>query len=404
MGIDVGLARRLGTQEKRNLYFAGGANIATTKIVMKLPQQIKLQDDSVRVHLVGPGFGESALIIIGQKIAIGIDCCQSLVQQRKDKPSYLDEQISGMGPDPYLCWIITHFHLDHFESFEKVLDVYENELKSIVVPSGYTAGDFDTARLHYENKLATRREAPGGQLADVAVEEVEMIQRALTRKSLRFIVSDSSSKQHWFSTQLVLPNRKRIPLVVDYYGASYHDLRRLKGQAVSKLMKAKTAAATAATPEKKLKRGQATANQGSYILHVVAGRFEGIFPGDAHSSRTEEILSHRGQSDAEIFCLKVSHHGAADGTSQELLDQLSRTTTRASERHALIAPFNSNELPKSKIRDLLRRHKFSTHLCGSPDDSPAVSKIKNELQPAMTNSVEKSVGYGENAIAMSFKL
>jgi hypothetical protein len=370
---------------------------------MSLPHEVELSNDTIDVHLAGPGYGEGVLIVIGEKIIIGMDCCKSLVQQQKKaEPSYLENRLRRMADDAHLYWLITHFHLDHFLSFNTVLDLYEDKLESVVVPPPYTEGDHYADMLYRETKEHTGKDMLGG----VAVDQFKLVRNSLSRDSLKLKVTEggAGSKYTWINTTLVLPGGKKVPLRVDYYGVSYKVLAELRGRALSKVVE-REAENPDAGAEKANVRRRSTANEGSYIVHVRAGRFEGLFLGDSESHRTEEVLAARGPSDAEVIYLKVAHHGSTDGTTQQLLEKLCDTTAAHSERRALIAPFHGNDLPMPGVIQMLVDSKFEVKTSGAKfAETRVMENIIAECRHTVRAEVLSAIAPGADVITESTRL
>ena len=368
---------------------------------MSSHREIQLSNNSIEIHLAGPGYGEGVLIVIGNEIAIGIDCCPSLVQLKDGERSHLDKRLAQMPDHSRLYWLITHFHLDHFNSFNTVLDLYEDKLESIVVPTAYTEGDHYFDMLYQEMKEDTGLRMAG----HIAIDQLNRLKESLARDSLKFKIMQNGARVPWIHTTLLTPDNQRIPLSVDYYGVSVQLLRQLRGESLTKAFKHKAETESGGpTVAKKDMRPYATANEGSYILHVRVGRFEGLFLGDAESKRTEEILTRRGRTDAEVIYLKVAHHGSDDGTTKVLLEKLCDTESSKSERHAIIAPYQ-NRLPLPAVINMLVNGGFDVKTSGAKfADSRVMGNILKECSPLFDAEVIGAIAIGADVITSRVEL
>ena len=340
-----------------------------------IPSKIAIDDKWITVHLAGPGFGEAVLITIGQKIAIGIDCCFSLIEaNQKGEPTYLETQIASLGNPSYMFWLISHFHADHIQSFDRVLDLFEDKLDNIIVPPDYTERDLIANEIYVDAKQTMKKSI----LAEVAKTQYEGIRDAISRESLENKVESTGTKHTWLKSILQLPDGKtEVELQVDLYGLTHRESRALQGKAVKGI--------------KQNRKTASLANEGSYILHIRAGAFEGLFLGDGHIRRTAKILNQIKPNDASIIYLKVAHHGSTTGTSQLLLDKITETTTKIAERYALIAPFDLNGLPVSRIERMITNAGFQIRKSGSGPHSESLSgRISRQCDPIVPARVDRA--------------
>ena len=361
---------------------------------MSLPHEVKLSSNTLEIHVAGPGYGESVLIVIGNEIAIGIDCCPMIVRFKDRGRSYLDERLSKMASGSRLYWLITHFHLDHFNAFNTLLNLYEERLESVVVPIAYNEGDHYADILYQEMKEDTGMRG----VAEITIDQLALLRQSLNRDSLKFKITESAGRVPWLNSTLVLPNNKRIPLLVEYYGVPHQVLGELRSEALKKVIVSQGDVKTDTVKLEKNERPYAKANEGSYIVHARIGRFEGLFLGDAESHRTEEILTQRGPTNAEVICLKVAHHGSDDGTTNRLLHKLCDTTSDKSERYAMIAPYQTR-LPKSDVISMLMNSGFDVKTSGARFvDSPLMNKIVSECSPSFGVEVVTATAMGTDVI------
>lgn len=63
-----------------------------------LPDELKLNSRTVDIYAVGPGSGESILVVIGKKLVFGVDCCNALVLPRRGKGKSLLEAVCSKLP------------------------------------------------------------------------------------------------------------------------------------------------------------------------------------------------------------------------------------------------------------------------------------------------------------------
>lgn len=314
-----------------------------------LPDVVRTDSLEVEVHLSGPGYGECTLIVIGGKVVLGIDCCLAMVHETLTKPSYLESVINGLGSDYHLFWLLTHYHFDHFHGLASVLERWGPNLQSLVVPSDHLPADFaHLIALDAEREQGTRAayfHAKG---------EYERLRQVMSEGGANAVEASQSGRSVWFQTELEGKDGRRLRLRATLDSLTPSRLKRMLARAVSALIN------DPVTAHRKRELG----NEGSYVLHLSAGDFDAVFLGDAPVTRTEavdwESLVHpRGD-----LLLKVSHHGAEDGTSGKLLGALQRGTGTGGKREALIAPFVRHRLPRREVLRLLNDHGFRVSVSG----------------------------------------
>ena len=337
-------------------------------------------DRTIEVCIAGPGFGEAVLVIIGGKFVIGIDSCVSFVQRGPSGKTFLDEKLEKLDEQSTFFWILTHFHSDHFQSFSSILNQFGDKLKSVFVPLDYTNADITLNLAAHEAKVSGDSDAA----YHLARGEYKRIRRLLDSDDLQHLYIAGVGKQTLFNAQLELADGSLIPLEVTVHGLQRSMLNDVLGREIPLAVSAKTGTAGS----------RMAANEGSYIIHVRCGKFEGLFLGDAPSARTMNVLSLRKVCDSEVLVLKVAHHGSDDGTSVSLLRSLCETTTSSGEnrRYALIAPFRSNGLPQKKTIELLKEHSFDIRVSGGKNSEDERNRISKDYELATNVSINEATG------------
>jgi beta-lactamase superfamily II metal-dependent hydrolase len=149
-------------------------------------------------------------------------------------------------------------------------------------------------------------------------------------------------------------------------------------------------------------KSRAVANQGSYIIHIKCGKFEGLFLGDAPCFRTEQVLSMREPYDAEIIFLKVAHHGSDDGTNRSLIERLCDAVPSIATRYAMITPFKHHKLPRIETIELLKEHSFQVRTSGAHDSEEIRNKIYKDFKFITNAAMSEATSPGGDIIAVRF--
>ena len=352
---------------------------------------VDIKDKSVEIHLVGPGFGEALLVIIGRTLAIGIDSCVSLTQQRgKDgKQSYIESCLGAFTGRLY--WILTHYHYDHFQSLSQVLLQFRDRLTQAAFPTDYTSDDIAFAAMAEEAKYHNSRSSElmnstKGELSR-AKGEYGRIKSLISDRSFKRKIVRQFEKGEWISLKLKLPSGESIRLQVDLYGIDTSTYYR-------RFQKAFT---TFLNNGKLSKDG---ANDGSYVAHIKAGQFEGLFLADAKSARVSKLLKRmngRKNRTSPIDCIKVAHHGSREGTDKRLLRLCTGGDAQSQKKRlALIAPYKQQRLP---CDDVIRMLNDSGYEVRQPSTvQVSVDRIATELRSAIRSRVTEAYGAPEHIL------
>lgn len=304
------------------------------------------KSNSVKVTVVGPGYGEAIIISVGTSFMIGIDSCLGLLQLEDDGRTVIqrivDESISADAP---IFWVLSHLHRDHFDSFSSVLNLFGDRMCEIITPFAYTEKTlWNDVIAHDAAQSLTFARGVG---STSATEEYERI--------LKILESDEfDDRCQQFSGVRDVPvggisanaaGKVRVTVL----GPNARLIRHLVSKAVRGII----------TKEDR-KRLTNAANEGSYFVHMVSGEFEGLFLADAKSKRVEDWLERRrGTTESRSFFLKVAHHGSNDGTTKRLLDLFCRPDADVETKTAVVAPYISNRLPTKNTLDLLTQSGYN---------------------------------------------
>ncbi len=113
--------------------------------------------NELEVALIGPGFGECALVHIGDGKWIVVDSCIDPESGQSAPLKYLQELGVKLASD-ILCIVISHFDDDHISGMPELLA--EAKDASVVMPSVYVEHDF--LRFVARIRLANTPTDPGG--------------------------------------------------------------------------------------------------------------------------------------------------------------------------------------------------------------------------------------------------
>lgn len=343
---------------------------------------IEIEDDSIDIYVVGPGFGECVVIVIGKRFVIGIDSCYQVLQPYGESSSLLDHILGQSSDETIFYWMLTHFHSDHFQSLTKVLQRLGERVSELIVPPCFTAAD-----VHYNLENISKYQ--NKTVEATSCSQYAELRRLLESDFFRPRVSSSSGKRLLVKESLRF-KRKEIPLVATVFGPPDSKLNTLSAAAIKRLM----------LPKGNQKPTRANANEGSYILQIEYGGIEMLHLGDAPLSQTLSFFSQGVSAKDKLFILKVAHHGSPTGTDESLLSILG---PESPNKHALITPFDVNGLPDLGVMHLLDQHGFHTRVSGGRRIVDQTGEVPSKLNFVTHGTVDSFKPLAPNIIRKTFR-
>ncbi len=352
-------------------------------MIRMIPTQrtITVSDFSIDVHIMGPGYGEGIIVVIGKKIILGVDSCSSLINSTLGEDCYIEGIIRTIHDEPFIIWTLTHFHHDHLVGLAWILRRFAYNIKLVIIPDSYTSKDIaENVRRHarLDTKSDAMYFASGGEYEElIGACSISPINERICKASPHYRALDAEIR-----TRRGVTRR----LAIDVIGASAGDLTALTAKQIQKAM------------SKVSRQDRAAANFGSYIVLLSVGDFRAALLGDALAKRTQELpwLETLGNGGASL--VKVAHHGALDGTTPKLLQQLAGHR----ERIAVVTPFRTQGLPRSDVLRLFQDSGFDVKISGRNDRDKRDIRQAIELEFGLDSplTVESAVS-PEQALVLS---
>ena len=345
--------------------------------MIEIPASIDTSSLEVEVHVIGPGYGECVVIVIGKRIVIGIDSCFLAMKNTLTEPSYVERLLESVGSDAHVFWLLTHYHFDHFYGLASFLERCGERLRSLIVPLDYLPAD-----LVHLLALDAEKESGSGDAYFQATSEYERLRNILAKGAVSNVESGRSGFGTWFKTDLrSLRDGRRVAVCATLDCIRPSKLASFLGGSMSEVAKNPMSA----------KKNRKLGNEGSYVLHLGVGKFSGVFLGDAPAKRTKEVNWKDLLKGGGDLLLKVAHHGAKDGTSEDLLLVLGSIKDGESRkaRKALIAPFAAHGLPRKTVIELLNGSGFDVRIAGGKRKKSG--QKKREIETLTRTLVEGQV-------------
>jgi beta-lactamase superfamily II metal-dependent hydrolase len=307
--------------------------------------------DEIEVTVIGPSYGESVLVHLGDGQWIVID---SVVRQGQTRPAAI-EYLDSIGVDPQHAVklvVVTHWHDDHIRGIAKTVQICG--AATVCVPTTFTGPEFLSFLAAHADPLASSF----GTGVDELTQVFEMMRtRAENRMGLadtRLLQIPKDAASHKCHTEIwsLSPSAFQVTESLGKMAKLIPGFGKTKRRAVS-------------TSE----------NDHSVALWISIGD-ECILLGgdleetpDARAGWSAIVAStSRPQEKASLF--KVPHHGSATGHNEKVW-----TDMLHAEPHAILTPWNrARKLPSPADLDRLEARTKNVHLTAPPAE---LSRVKH---------------------------
>ena len=326
------------------------------------PSTMQVNDLSIDIHVLGPGYGEAVILVIGKRIVIGVNSCLSLINQDLDGFTYLDNLLRTALPNPFVVWTLTHFHHDHFEGLAWILRQHASQICLLVVPENYTTEDIAS-----NIRRNARSDSGTVGMYHAASGEYERLMQVCSDARIRAIKVKAAPSYRAIDLDLRTRTGISRRLVVDVIGAPVDDLDSLIAIQTPKALDASR------------RKNRSTANLGSYIVAVRLGDFRAVLLGDAPAGGTQCLPWKNILKNCSVSFVKVAHHGATDGTSDYLVQLLTSGMEAEHPKVAVVTPFRKQGLPRRATLELFGKRGFEVRRSGSRGDSIVGELIEQEF-------------------------
>ena len=342
---------------------------------------MRVKEQFLEIFLLGPGFGEAAIINISNRLLVGIDSCAAMNMPGEDGKRFIDEIVRNMSGNSQIFWIITHYHHDHFHQLHEVLERLHDKISGLIVPEDYTSRD------QLENMVLEAQESAGPAIARRATLDYKSLRKILKKATYR--IDRVSNDVNVVDVQLRSTNGETRKVTVNVSGQTFSQSNSLRAKALGQLLDQGPKGAN-----------RQSGNLGSYIVSIDYGEIRALLLGDAPAERAIKALGDRYSRSGPDY-LKVSHHGAEDGTNTKLLDSFGPSSSR--KRTAVIAPYRGQRLPRQNIVNALTNDDFVVRICGEGGSRRAMlQKIQSQFEDVVVGRVTSAKLASDCVIASSY--
>jgi hypothetical protein len=307
-----------------------------------IPTVIKMNQCLASVTIVGGGFGESIVINIGGAFVGIIDFCTAKLANgaQLSTGDILRRMATGAGKPLLGFALLTHPHQDHFSSMDQVLKEHGAYIGRVCLFNAITEGemmDLFFARTHKPERGAStyRYRRTYQRILDTYRRQLDASQRFSASEGTEICAFDA------------IQGRTRFPVKISCLAPSVDDcFKFLEEVRFGDFLE--IAAGTAARPRQEC-------NRVSVVVKMSFGESSFLFGADAEQGSWRQIEKKYGASLLRSNVFKVSHHGSATGTPQDLIPSLSKKWgPKCQDTVAIVTPASRHGLPHDEQLACLR--------------------------------------------------
>lgn len=319
---------------------------------------MKINEHSIRLRVIGSGYGESILLSISEKIFLAIDSNKYLYYQHEDGGTILDSFYNSHSNFPINIWVLTHFHHDHFQKFSTIIK--DSNIEKILFPDDYLAEDIQD--LIYHHTISNTESKISANEAKNEYTELKGIFAELGYNG----ASIGKGAMPIMNQKLIDDNGVECFLHVHVYAMDSKEVSTLRGKTLQKVINDGT-----------IKSSGKIINKTSYITDIKYGNFQAAFLGDAPLTRINNYLDEDNNFDFDF--IKIGHHGSKSSSDIDLIKRIKSSK----DQIAVVTPYNKSRLPKKHIKDIYINNEFDLHQTSS---SISDKRLMRQLNSIMNNS------------------
>ena len=244
------------------------------------PYNVSPETDEIEVTLIGPGYGECALIHIGKRRWVIVDSCLDGYGQPAAL-AYLSDL--GLNPSEVVCLVVaTHWHDDHIRGMRHVVEMCGDA--AFCCASALTEADFLSALAALEGSPATSNGSGARELYEV----------------FSLLAEESRSRSFAISNRVILSRDGCTIWSLSPSDRAFEAFLSRIGSHVPKVLEAKRRVPTL------------TPNEASVVLFIKVDQTAVLLGADLERRGWQDILDNGQPLDSKASVFKVPHHGSED--------------------------------------------------------------------------------------------
>ena len=323
------------------------------------------ETSQIEVALLGPGYGESVLVHLGNNKWVIVDSC---INSKTSEPAPL-EYLKSIGVDPETAVVLiiaTHWHADHVRGISKVLSSCPN------AKFCHSAALRDEQFLNYIFAFAERNPILAGSGTEEWIRVLDVLNdrpatRAMMNRKVHYMPASESGHGEECSIWTLSPSDKQVELFL---------------RSIAKF-----------TPNKKETKYRATQpddNHQCIVTWIEIGEHSILLGGDLIETTDPDSgwsvivkSKERPQRDAVIF--KVPHHGSKNAHNDDVWSKMLLT-----QPYAIVTPYNRGKKKIPSPSDVTRIEAYTSNGYATAKLSPSKSTFNRPA--AVERTIKETVG------------
>ena len=320
----------------------------------------KPAQDEIEVTVIGPGFGETILVHVGEGKWFIVDSCASSTSSEPESLRYLKE--IGVSPESVFAVFVTHWDDDHCKGMAKVVSACSNA--KVVMSKAFVEKDFLAYTTAVSKPLTMKVRAGPKEILGVVGEMSE---------KKRTIVGASAERRIFNASGLGLEGG--IETEIWTFSPSDEEYENFLLWVAEQMPKPDE---TRRVAVKRIR------NDLSVVIYVRIGSDVILLGGDLEeegkaATGWSAILALQGKPEAKAHVFKVPHHGSQTGHHEGMAKAL-----LTDEVIAIVAPFKNGSVSLPDSKDVER-------ICGFSKEAHATASLRSRSSTKHDRTVQKTI-------------
>lgn len=324
------------------------------------------QADQIEITLIGPGYGETILVHLGNNKWVVVDSC---IDSRTSEPAALSYLHSiGVNPGTSVVLIIaTHWHDDHVRGIAKTLESCPNA--RFCISSALTKEQFLCYVISFNEHNPIAAGSGVYELSQIlSILQTSSPTKALMNRRVYSIPASESGHEQECSVWTLSPSDKQVDLFLSTLTKYMPKIKETKFRVTE--------------PEDNLQSIVTLIEIGNLLILLGGDLMETTDPNMGWSVIVES--AERPQGKACIY--KVPHHGSKNAHSDDVWNKM-----LIRQPYAILTPFNRGASKIPTPSDVDRIGAFTSEGYSTSKIS-SISKSTIDRPPSVERTIRESVG------------
>lgn len=317
--------------------------------------------DEIEATIIGPGFGEAAVVHVGDGRWFLVDSCVGSDDPTPAALRYLAD--IGVSPDQVFLILVSHWDDDHCRGIASLVRACAKS--RVAMSKAFVKKDF-LAYVEAHQKPMTRKARAGAK-------EIRLLMQELQTSKRTAILGATADRRIFGPTDLAMSHGAPVEIWTFAPSDTEHDNFLLwAANSMPNVGETRRAAV------------RRIRNDLSVVVYVSVGGDAVLFGGDLEEEGNplcgwSAVLTSPGRPSQKASLYKVSHHGSETGHHPQIWKELLHP-----EPTAVVAPFRNGNVSLPKAGDVQR-------ILGNTSTAYSSTTLQSLSPPSMDRSVQKTM-------------